>query len=101
MFNILEKYAHLLVNYCLEVAPGDQLLVKTSAQAEPLLSHLLRAVLKAGGRMDVLWDFQGSRRILLKEGNDFALDTPPPLYVKGLTEYQCFLNILAPHNLAS
>lgn len=101
MKNILEKYANLLVNYCLEVTPGDRVLVKTTSQAEPLLTHLFRAVLKAGGSMEVLWEFQGERRILLSEGNDFALTHMSTIFTKAVEEYECFLHILAPHNLSS
>lgn len=101
MTNILEKYAHLLINYCLEVSPGDRVLVRTTSQAEPLLAHLLRAVLRAGGSMEVLWEFQGQRRILLTEGNDFALKEMPINYTKAIEEYQCLLTIMAPNNLAS
>lgn len=100
MTNILEKYANLLVNYCLEVTPGDRLLVKTTSLAEPLLAHLLRAVLKAGGSMEVLWTFQGERRILLTEGNDFALNYMPVTFTKAIAEYECLLQVIAPYNLS-
>jgi aminopeptidase len=99
MSSILEKYANLLVNYCLEVKPGDRVLVKTTSLAEPLVVHLFRAILKAGGTMNTLWDFRGQRRIMMTEGNDFALNHLSPLYEQGLAEYECYLHIMAPHNL--
>lgn len=100
MNNILEKYANLLANYCLDVTPGDRVLVKTSSAAEPLLTHLYRAILKAGGAMDTQWMFQEQKRILLTEGSDAALNFLSPGYIKAIHEYECFLYIAAPNNLA-
>ena len=34
---MLEKYARLLVDYCLEIREGDRLLIRTTTAAEPLV----------------------------------------------------------------
>ena len=36
MSNILEKYSHLLVNYCLAVKAGDKVYISSTPLAEPL-----------------------------------------------------------------
>ena len=45
MNSILAKYAKLLVNYCLEIQPGDRLYVRTTTLAEPLVKELFREVM--------------------------------------------------------
>lgn len=99
MKSIVEKYAHLLVHYCLEVQPGDRVFVRTTTLAEPLVRHIYRYVLQAGAAMDVHFDFRERNRILFTEGTDFALHHISPLYQTALEEYNCFLNIRAPYNL--
>ncbi|HKK76996.1 MAG TPA: aminopeptidase [Saprospiraceae bacterium] len=99
MKSIVEKYAHLLVHYCLEVQPGDRVFIRTTTLAEPLVRHIYRYVLQAGAAMDVHFDFRENRRILFTEGSDFALQHVSPLYQVALEEYNCFLNIRAPYNI--
>lgn len=99
MKSIEEKYAHLLVHYCLEVKPEDRVLVRASTLAESLVRHVYRFVLQAGATMDVHFDFRERNRILFTEGSNFALNHVSPLYQKALEEYNCFLNIRAPYNI--
>ena len=43
MSNLIEKYANLLVNYCLAVKKGDQVYINASYLAEPLLLEVAKA----------------------------------------------------------
>jgi leucyl aminopeptidase (aminopeptidase T) len=43
------KYAKLLTEYCLEVSPGDKVMIKSSYLAEKLLLELSQEISKAGG----------------------------------------------------
>ena len=99
MKSVLDKYADLLVNYCLEIKPGDRLLVRTSTLAEPLLRALYKVVLKAGAVMDTQLIFREEKRLLLTEGSEFALNYISPLYEKAFRDYEAFLAIRAPYNL--
>lgn len=99
MTDILEKYANLLVHYCLEVKAGDRVFVRATTLAEPLVRHVYREVLKAGGIIDTHLDFREKSRIFFTEGSEAALRHISPLYSAALTEYDCFLNIRAPYNL--
>ena len=98
MKSIIERYAHLLVHYCLEVQPGDRVLVKTTTLAEPLVRAIYRYVLQAGAVMDVQFDFREKSRLLFTEGSEAALAHISPLYRAAIEEYDCFLYIRAPYN---
>lgn len=63
------KLAHLLVNYCIQVRPGEQIMVEGSSASLPLVKETYRAVLQAGGQPTLVWNEQFVEEILLKEGN--------------------------------
>ncbi len=43
------KYAQLLTHYCLEVVPGDKVMIKSTYLSEKLLVELSKEISKAGG----------------------------------------------------
>ncbi len=45
----IERWAKTLVNYCLQVQPGQMVLLIASPVAEPLLAEVYRETLRAGG----------------------------------------------------
>lgn len=96
---ILEKYANLLVNYCVEIKPGDQLLVKSTTLAEPLIREVYRQAVRAGAHVDVDLDFREKGRIFNQEAGEEQLKRISPLYKKAMEEYDAYLYIRAPFNL--
>jgi aminopeptidase len=93
------RYARLLVHYCMDLQPGERLLIESSLLAEPLVTEVFRAALQAGAAVDVDLAFRGKQRILLKEGSDYALAHVSPTYTKAMAEYDAYLYIMAPFNL--
>jgi len=99
--NILKKYAHLLVNYCLEIKEGDRLLVNSTYLAEPLLKEVYQATLEAGGHPYLKVAIQDTDKVFydvaeehqLKYGNEFTLH--------AMKEFEAYLAIRAPFNLRS
>jgi len=96
-----KKYADLLTNYSLEIQPGERLLVRTTVQAEPLIKELYRAVYKAGGHMEVMLEIEGRQRIFMEEANGAQLDYVSPFLDYALRNFEAYLVIKAPYNLAS
>ena len=45
MRSVHEKYAELLVNYCLELKKGETVYIRSSYLAEPLLKEIQREAL--------------------------------------------------------
>jgi aminopeptidase len=72
--DLLEKYAHLLVNYCLEIKEGDRLLIRTTTAAEPLVREVYRHATRAGAHVFTDLAFEGQGKILMEEASETILD---------------------------
>ncbi len=99
MNTILAKYANLLVNYCLEIKPGERLLIQSSTLAEPLVREVYRAAIRAGGHVEVNLAFREKGRIFLAEAQEEQLNYVSPFYKKAMEEFEAYLYIRAPFNL--
>jgi aminopeptidase len=99
MDTILEKYADLLVNYCLGIKRGDRLFVRSTTLAEPLVREVYRSAVRAGADVDVDLEFREQGRILLEEGDARQLSYISPIYELAMNEYDTYLYIRAPFNL--
>lgn len=99
MNSILSKYAHLLVNYCLEIQKGDRLYIKSTTLAEPLIREVYREALKAGGMPVVDMEFREKGKIFMEEAEDEQLKFISPLYQQAMEEFEAYLYIRAPFNL--
>lgn len=97
---MLEKYARLLVDYCLEVKPGDRILISTTTLAEPLLRAVYQAALEAGAALvECDLAFAERERILLQYGSEQALTSESPFTRYAMEQFDCYLAIRAPFNL--
>ncbi|MEM6723910.1 MAG: aminopeptidase [Bacteroidota bacterium] len=97
--SILNKYAQLLVNYCVELQPGQRLFVQTSTLAEPLVREIYREAIKAGGQMHVFFDFREKDRIFFEEANETQLTYVDPFFSTAIHEFDAYIHIRAPYNL--
>jgi len=96
---LMEKYARLLVDYCLEIREGDRLLIRSSTAAEPLVREVYRHATRAGAQVYTDLAFEGQGRILLEEAPDSVLDAEDRFHRQAMEEFEAYLAILAPHNL--
>jgi len=99
MKSVLEKYADLLVNYCVDLQPGEKLFVQSTTLAEPLIREVYRAALKAGGNCDFNMSFREQHRIFYQHADGNQLKHVSPLYQKAIEEYDAYIRIRAPFNL--
>ncbi|WP_282783612.1 aminopeptidase [Phaeodactylibacter xiamenensis] len=99
MENILQKYAHLLVHYCLSTKPGDKMYLRSTTLAEPLVREVYREAVRAGAVVETDLSFREQSRILLEEGGEDQLQYISPLYQKAMEEFDTYLYIIAPYNL--
>jgi aminopeptidase len=97
--DILQKYAHLLVNYCLELKAGERLFVQSTTLAEPLVRAVYREALKVGAHVEVDLAFREKGRIFNQEANVEQLNYISPLYRLAMEEFEAYLHIRAPFNL--
>lgn len=97
--NILRKYAHLLVNYCLELKKGERVYIKSTTLAEPLVREVYRAALRVGAHPEVDLSFREKGRIFMNEADEHQLQYISPLYREAMEQFEAYLVIRAPFNL--
>ncbi|MFZ4543341.1 MAG: aminopeptidase [Saprospiraceae bacterium] len=96
---IYQKYADLLVNYCMEIKPDDKLYISTTTLAEPLVREVYRLSLRAGATVEVDLDFREKSKIFYEEAHlDSQLNHVPMQYAKAMAEFDAYLFIKAPFN---
>ena len=96
---ILEKYAKLLVHYCLEAQAGERLFLRTTSLAEPLVREIYKECCRHGVWCEVDMAFEGQNHILLEFGTEELLKTVSPFYEKAVAEFDLLLSIRAPYDL--
>lgn len=101
MNSIMQKYADLLVNYCVELKRGEKLFVETTTVAEPLVIEIFRAATKAGAIVETNFIFKEYKSILLEGGDHSQLSYIPVLYQKAMQEFDAYLHIMAPFSYGS
>ncbi|MHB8573093.1 MAG: aminopeptidase [Candidatus Dormibacteria bacterium] len=75
----LTRLARLLVEYSLEVKPGELVVITARSVAEPLVDEVTEAVLRAGARPAVMLTTARTEELTIRHGSDEVLDTASPL----------------------
>jgi aminopeptidase len=99
MTNILDKYAALLVNYCLDIKEKDKLFIQTTTLAEPLVRAVYKEATLRGAHIEVDMSFAEKNGILINNANQFQLESVPILYKTAMETFDAYLHIRAPFNL--
>lgn len=94
-----EKYAKLLVEYCLDIKEDDQLYIKTSLLAEPLVSKVYVEAIKRGANVSIDWQFRNQSKLFMEHAEEAQLKYIAPLYQKAVEDFDAYLFIRAPYDL--
>jgi aminopeptidase len=98
--NILQAYAKLLTEYCLQVKAGDKVFIASTLLAEPLVREVYAAAYAAGAALvECDLAFRERERLFMQHASDMALRTPPTLSSVAMQSFDCYLHIRAPFNL--
>ncbi|KGQ22367.2 aminopeptidase [Thermus filiformis] len=92
-----ERLAELLLDYCLEAGPGDEILLEAETPALPLLRALFPAALDRGAYLHALLAYPGQTRALLERGGAW-LDAPPEGLRALYGRAHKFLRVLSAEN---
>ncbi len=95
----LNAYAHLLVNYCVSLQPGERLFVNSTTLAEPLILELQREVLKAGGHLEYALSVEGQGKVVAEYASEAQYAYLPTLYREAINNFEAYINIRAPFSL--
>jgi aminopeptidase len=94
----VEKLADVLVNYSVEVQPGDKVLIQGESAGEPLYKELYAKVLQAGGHPLVLVSLPGLSEVFFRYASDEQLQyVPEPLRMMYET-YDVRIRVIAEAN---
>ncbi len=99
MINILDKYAALLVNYCLDIKEKDKLFIQTTTLAEPLVKAVYKEAILRGAHIEVDMSFAEKNSILINNATELQLSYSPLLYKTAMETFDAYLHIRAPFNL--
>ena len=97
---IEEKYAELLIDYCLEVKKGHRLFIKSTPLAEPLLREVYRLAVRRGALTELDLSIEGQTRIFFEEAKEDLIRMISPVEKYRFEHYDKYLNIRAPYNLS-
>jgi len=92
------KHAQLLVDYCLEVRPGQAVLVQVDTAAAPLARALTRAVLAAGGEPHLRLTYPEQAADLLELASDELLAPEPVVQLEEIRRMDAYVRVSAPTN---
>ena len=91
-------FAALLCDYCLEVAPGQQVVVRSTSLAAPLLLALQRAVLEREAWPHLRVALPEQEAGFWAAARDVHLDSFPPLDLAEASGVDAAITIQAPEN---
>jgi aminopeptidase len=92
-------FADLLAGYCLEVQAGEQVVVRSTSLAEPLLLELQRAILDRGAWPLLRVELPGQTRGYYERAQEWQLDDFPELALTEAKKAQKQLGIQAPDDV--
>jgi aminopeptidase len=93
------KLADLLVGYCLDVEPGNRVLVRSTTLATPLLLELERAILEREGWPMTRVELPGQQRGFFLHAKDVHLDDVDDLALREARKVHRLLAIQAPYDV--
>src|SRR5919201_2926683 len=97
----VEKLAQVMVNYSLELTPGQKFWLRTTPLAEELNLAVYEEAVKAGAHIFVDQRVPGAEEIFFKYASDEQLDYIPPLRHVIVETFDAELYIEAEHNSRS
>ena len=92
------RFADLLVGYCLDVQAGEEVLVRSTTLAEPLLLEVQRAILARDAWPLLRVELAGSTAAFHQHARDVHLDGFPEVSYAEAKKAHCQLAIQAPEN---
>jgi len=97
----IERYARLLVETCVDIQPGWEVLVVSTPIARPLLEELARQIGRKGAYVYQRLDFSGTSAAVtawLEEAPDEILEELPPIDRYTIENVHCVIAVSAPEN---
>jgi aminopeptidase len=94
-----DAFARLLCGYCLEAAPGQQVLVRSTTLAAPLLLALQRELLERGAWPLLRVELPGAQEVFYAAASDAQLDSFAPAELADVEGADATLRVDAPEKV--
>lgn len=94
----IESYARLLVERCLDVQPGWQVVVGSHPPARPLVEEIIRLIARRGAYAIPRLTFESFTNVWLDEASEELLSEMPPIERQTYELADAFMTIQAPEN---
>ncbi len=95
----VNRYAKLLVHYCLDVRPNDMVLIRSTHLATPLLQAVYAEILACGAQAEFLLAFERQESIFYQHVLKDHLGDAPYLYSYAVEKFTHSLMIDAPYDV--
>jgi aminopeptidase len=95
------RFAELLTGYCLDVQEGEEVLVRSTTEAQPLLLELQRAILQRGAWPLLRVELPGQARDYLVHADGRQLDDVSDAMLGEAQRADKHLNVQAPHDVSA
>jgi len=97
----VDKLANVLVNYSVAVQPGDKVMIRGDALAEPLLKAVYARVLQAGGHPLMRISLPGMEELFFRYASDEQLQHVPEPFKLMIETYDVNIGIRGAENTKS
>ncbi len=97
----VSKLAKVLINYSLNIQPGEQLLIQTTPLADELTMAVYEEAIKAGAHVMTMSRVPGLQEVFFKNASDEQLTYISPIQKMMLETFDAFLRIQADSNTRS
>ena len=99
MSNILNKYANLLVDYCLNIQKGQKVYIQSTSLATTLVSEVYKEVLKRGAWPEIKLIIPEENKLFIDNASKEALNQSSPITELVYNTFDAYLYIRAPFNM--
>lgn len=99
MNNYLNRYAQLLIEYCLDIKAGQKLFIQSTTLGLPLVKKVYQYAFEKGALIEYQLDFQEKDQIIRDHATKDQLQYIPELVKKAFSNFDAYLHIRAPFDL--
>ncbi len=94
----VQKFAQLLVDYSVQVKPGDRVAITATTEALSIVRALFGQILERGGYPHVLLDIPDQDELLFAHAHDEQLDFVPAFHKLAFEQFEVLIKIRSEAN---